>query len=321
MDDYDVTFNKLKSDKLKNKDKSLLRRKKDSLFAMFDKTLKPEDFVRNYRRNAITFMVSEPTEAEYDEIFNHMDKTEEAQRNINCSACGYGTCRNMARAIHNNLNVPQNCINFNRQEVLHEQQLIHSKNEQMKALEELNRLSEEKIRTAELLKLRVSEIVKSVGQVSRGNEESAIVVEKISKDIADVLDTSMTLKDNVSAMQDKLNKFSYASEQIVQIAEQTNLLSLNAAIEAARAGDSGRGFSIVADEVKKLSVLSKNTASSTLSDQTSMLALISGIFEVSKALTDKMESIMESINEITAVTEEVSANSEEICSAATSLIE
>ncbi len=321
MDDYDSEFNHLKSSKLKQQERSFLRKKKDSLFIMFDKTLQWEDFIRNYHRYEASFRISEPSEAEYDVIYSSMDKTLDWQKNINCSACGYGTCKNMARAIHNGLNVSHNCINFNRQEVLNEQQQLKNKNEQMKVLEELNQLSEEKVKSAELLRIRVSEIIHSVSQVSQGNEEAAIAIDKISKDIADVFDTTKILRDSVSDMQDKLDKFSYAAGQIVSIADQTNLLALNAAIEAARAGESGRGFSVVADQVKKLSVQSKAAASSTQSDQGSMLTLITQIFEVSKALTDKMESVKDSINDITAVTEEVSANSEEICAVASSLLD
>ncbi len=321
MDDYDSEFNHLKSSKLEEQKGSLLRKKKDSLYAMFDKTLQLEDFIREYHRYEVSFKLLEPSEEEYDIIYRSMDKVQDWQKNINCSACGYGTCKNMARAIHNDLNVSHNCINFNRQEVLNEQQQLKNQNEQMKVLEELNQLSEEKVKNAELLKIRVSEIINSVSQVSKGNEDAAIAIDKISKDISDVFHTTQILKESVSEMQDKLDKFSNAAGQIVSIADQTNLLALNAAIEAARAGESGRGFSVVADQVKKLSVQSKAAAASTQSDQGSMLALIAQIFEVSKALTDKMESVKDSINDITAVTEEVSANSEEICAVASSLLD
>jgi methyl-accepting chemotaxis protein len=113
---------------------------------------------------------------------------------------------------------------------------------------------------------------------------------------------------------EKIKEIDTLLNAIQKISAQSNLLALNAAIEAARAGDAGQGFSVVANEMKKLSVLSKDSA-----------------LQVSKTLVEIKKSIDEIITEIastsliaesqSAATEEITATLEEITSSSKVLAE
>ena len=317
LDDIDSNFNKLKDNK---QNKKLLASKASSIYRFFDKNLNLMDFMRTYNSNELINELKEPSEKEYDEIFNRLNKHDDKSKNINCSACGYGSCKAMAKAIFNNLNVFSNCIDYNKKEVIQEKSDLETKNNQINLLDQLNKLSEEKIKNAELLKSRVNQIITSINDVSKGNEQSAVEIEKISTEVTNILNTSETLRNYVTEMQERLSKFAEASNSLIYIASQTNLLALNATIEAARAGEEGRGFGVVAGEVKKLSYQSKEIANSTKSDEQIMLKLISKILNVSSELESKVAVVNNSIDEITAVVEEVTSNSEEISASATSLI-
>ena len=94
-------------------------------FKEFEKTLRTEDFMTSYKDESI----HRPslTMQEYEEIFTQMHKNDPASHNLNCGACGYSQCRDMAYAIHYHLNVKENCFDYLKQRMKDEYSELQEK--------------------------------------------------------------------------------------------------------------------------------------------------------------------------------------------------
>lgn len=234
--------------------------------------------------------------------------------------------------------------------------------------EQLSASSEQTTQATEQITIAIQEVaVGSENQVNRASSAEQSVneiskgMEQVAHSIQTVSDLSMTTNQKAEAgtvvLSETVEQMGVVQENVAQtatiikelrerskeigtildlisgIADQTNLLALNAAIEAARAGEHGKGFAVVADEVRKLAEESSratnniyiviqeiqqkiNQVSLSMDEGTkSLKSGMSKVYETGKSfneITEMIEGITSQAQEVSAVVEEVNASTEEI---------
>ncbi|MGC0119286.1 methyl-accepting chemotaxis protein [Pseudoalteromonas piscicida] len=199
-------------------------------------------------------------------------------------------------------------------------QIANNATEQMRRMDNANRLAQSISASALAVSERSSDSLASIHTANQHKTE-------VSKYTQDNKEHILSLSTRMSEAVESMTKLTTHSENIgsildtiVSIAEQTNLLALNAAIEAARAGEQGRGFAVVADEVR---TLASRTQESTNEINQMIAALrqdthsaseainsgqrdVASCVKQSEALASAMDEIANAILQVTQLSEEVS---------------
>lgn len=260
-----------------------------------------DDFKRGYTNKAISVKKANRTEEET--IYKSMLKETKEDRCVNCSCCGYSSCADMVSAIHNNVNIKENCIYYNKKVADLERQ-------------EVEKMHQENIQDQEIHNQKLRDVVSQFGLLKSGvndltaaNEVTAQDATNITQVVSNVTDECERIKNSLAVFSEFIEAYNNSTKEISDIAGQTNLLSLNASIEAARAGEAGRGFAVVASSIRELSDNTKKLIEQNKSQAEETVPRIKASISAISSLLSSVEEMNGRITNIAATTEEISAQS------------
>lgn len=284
MHDVEVyARNKRKSERKKTR-----KGYQDKQFSEFDEQLRLEDYMRTYRPYQIERR--EVTESQINEAFATLNKHSETERNFDCHACGYQSCREMAIALARGINEKENCHQYMLSSIQEERQKVSRVNEEVLSMnKELMDIFGELSQSIDLVK-------EQAGLIWKSGQESSAEMNTVTEHMSELNELNKSISDSMQDINVNIERYNLMTQDVQSIAGKINLLSLNAAIEAARAGDAGRGFAVVATNIRDLSDNSKEAVGSAKENDEGIHQAMDNISGIVDNFNREIENLMVSVD-------------------------
>lgn len=246
------------------------------------------------------------TEEELQVGFQELKKDTPEKQKIDCGACGYDSCRKMAEAIVLGCNRKENCIHYVKNELIEEQETIKEM-----TLQEREKQQKKEVLYQEIMK-DFQQIKDSIAELAIGNQNSAEDATSMAQAVGEISGFTDTLRDSMGQVTEAVKGYDTINDAIIKISNQTGMLALNAGIEAARSGEAGRGFAVIANRVRELSEQTKEAVVTGKKQSDVLMPAMEDLGKETDSFIENIEGINTRTSALAASSEEIAAQTEVI---------
>ncbi|MBQ7954819.1 MAG: 4Fe-4S binding protein [Lachnospiraceae bacterium] len=268
------------------------------------KDLNINDFVCEYTNR--DKRMAALSESQINQVFQSMNKLTKEQRTINCGACGYDTCREMATAIASGLNNKENCVHYIKEELEIEKREITEMTEQLK---EKHRQREQSYQEILVGFEKIKAVITELAQGNQGTAQDASMMAQMMNEMAEFSDM---LRKSIEDVTESVHGYDEINDSIIKISNQTNMLALNAGIEAARTGEAGKGFAVIAGRVRELAEETKGAVENGKQQSGMIIPAMETLNKETERFLENISNVTDKITGFAAISEEIAAQAAEI---------